>query len=131
MRSAPPCLGCPVSELAPPPEELEPPLPDLLSLPPQAATTSASAATTLARSSRSVLLVMQRPFVSGSMPRWCGTYGYDKCKYDKCKYGKCSSSRVTRVQRILQTVAHEVEREHGDQEREAGEGHEPPGLFED
>src|SRR3954470_22486110 len=68
-RSAPPCLGCPVSELAPPPVELELLLPELLSLPPQAATTRASAATTLARSSRSVLLVMQRPFVSGSVPR--------------------------------------------------------------
>src|SRR3954466_1748615 len=98
---APPCLGWPVSELAPPPEELEL-LPPELSLPPQAATTSASAATTLARSSRSVLLVMQRPFVSGSVPRWCGTYGYGKCGYGKCGYGKCIASlRCPRIQCVL------------------------------
>src|SRR3954447_5133485 len=100
------------------PAFLLPELPDFSLLEPQAATNAVRATRARAANSRSGILIMQ-----GSFPGLC-PMGSMVLVIRFVLLGG------TWVERVLQAVAHEVEGEDGQEQREAWEGHEPPGDVE-
>src|SRR4051812_41089715 len=96
MVTLPPCLP-PCGLTAPLPAELPPPL----SSPPQPATTRSERVATTARRTRLIEGTSFRIGIGASLGR-------------------------TRIQGVLQPVADKVEREHRQQQCNAGEGHVPP-----
>src|SRR3954464_2097530 len=124
MVSLPPFLPAVVSGVPPPAglavvfDEVD----EEESLPPQAATTRASAASALTTRNRRRFPDMDGPFIGTyvrALPR--AVISSDTTRL----------LRGTGVEGILQAVADDVERQHGDQQGQARERHEPPRVLED
>src|SRR3954453_3065914 len=125
--TSPPFLPSPIlpppGTVAPPPFELEL---ELSLLEPQPATTTASATVTSISGANRLRISL--------MPILSLCWGAEAPRMSPCRPRRAPiavSLPAPRVEGVLQAVPDEVEREHREEQREAGEEHEPPGDVED